>query len=472
VELRQVQFPLNEKSLPHDLVVSGALALPDGRVVRGEVGIVDGRIAALGEPGTLDGAERLDAPTGALVLPGHVDTHVHTRSEPGEGITRATTAAAAGGVTTLVDMPYDDPDAVTTVAAFERKLEDAEREAIVDVALWATIPKSGGLDEIPRLVEAGASAFKVSTFETHPTRFPRIPDGELLLAMERIREVGSLIAFHCENDEIVTRLSALLEEEGRTDPLAHADGRPPVTETEAIGRALELALATGVRVHIVHVTVERGFTLLERAKADGVDATGETCTHYLLLDVEEMVRQGGRAKINPPLRPRHEVENLWRLLAAGKIDWVTSDHVGWAREKKETENIFAAKSGVPALELTLPLLYSEGVVNRALPLQRLLQVLCERPAQRFGLWPRKGAIALGADADLVLFDPEARWRVDEAELVAYAGWSPYHGRDVTGRVLTTLVRGRRVFDRGEVVGVPGQGVIVRPHRREPAPALA
>jgi allantoinase len=368
-------------------------------------------------------------------------------------------------------MPYDDPDAVTTVAAFERKLEDAERDSIVDIALWATIPKTGGLDEIPRLVDAGAIAFKVSTFETHPTRFPRIPDGELLLAMERIRDAGSLVAFHSENDEIVTRLSALLAEQGRVDPLAHADARPPVAETEAIGRALELGLATGARVHLVHVTVERGFTLLERAKADGVDATGETCTHYLLLDVTEHERQGGRAKINPPLRSRAEVENLWRLLAAGKVDWVTSDHVGWLRERKETEDIFAAKSGVPALELTLPLLYSEGVVSRGLPLGRLLQVLSENPARRFGLWPRKGAIAVGADADLVLFDPEARWRVDETRLLTHSGWSPYHGRDVTGRVLTTLVRGRRVFDGGDVVGGPGQGLVVRPHRREPAPAL-
>jgi allantoinase len=452
-----------------DLVVSGQIALPDGRLVSGEVGVRDGRIAAVSEEESLNGAERIDAGS-SLVLPGHVDGHVHTRSEPLEGIESATRAAAAGGVTTIVDMPYDDPDPVSTAAAFRRKAEDVEREAVVDVALWATVAKSGGLDEIAPLVEAGAAAFKVSTFETHPIRFPQVPDGELYLAMQRIRDAGSLIAFHAENDDIVKRLSALLESEGRTDAAAHAEARPPVAETEAVGRALELALATGVRLHLVHVTVARGFVLRDRALADGVDATAETCTHYLLMNEDELRRQGARAKINPPLRSQHEVDNLWRLLAAGKIDYVTSDHVGWTRERKDSANIFETKSGVPGLELTLPLLYSEAVVKRGLPLSLLLRVLCEGPARRFRLWPQKGVIAIGADADLVVFDPATRWQVDEAALVTPAGWSPYHGRDVTGRVRTVLVRGRTVFDDGDVVGSPGQGTVVRPGRLREAPA--
>ena len=161
----------------HDLVVAGRLVLPGGLVRQGEVGITDGRIGAIGEPGTLAGGERIDAGD-RLILPGVVDNHVHTRSEPHEGLTRATTAAAAGGVTTLIDMPYDDPDPITSVAAFRAKVEAVEREAITDVALWATIAKTGGLDEIPGLVEAGACGFTVSTFDTHPTPFPHIPDGE------------------------------------------------------------------------------------------------------------------------------------------------------------------------------------------------------------------------------------------------------------------------------------------------------
>ena len=264
------------------------------------------------------------------------------------------------------------------------------------------------------------------------------------------------------------RLSQKLADEGRTDPMAHADARPPVAESEAIGRALEFGRATGCRTHLCHVSVERGFALVGHALGDGVDATAETCTHYLVMDEDDLRRLGGRAKINPPLRPRAQQDALWRLLDAGRVDQVTSDHVGWARELKDTPDIFAARSGVPGLETTLPLLFSEGVVRRGLPLGTLLHVLCEGPAARYGLAPQKGAIALGADADLVILDPAEEWRIDERELVCHAGWSPYHGRDVTGRVKQVLVRGATVFAGGEVRARAGSGRVVRPVREQEA----
>jgi allantoinase len=241
-----------------------------------------------------------------------------------------------------------------------------------------------------------------------------------------------------------------------------------VAESEAIGRVLELGLATGCRTHLCHVSIERGFTLVSRALADGVAASAETCTHYLVMDEDDLRRLGGRAKINPPLRPRTQQDALWRLLDAGRISQVTSDHVGWASELKDTPDIFAARSGVPGLETTLPLLFSEGVVRRGVPLGTLLHALCEGPAARYGLAPRKGAIAAGADADLVVFDPDERWRIDESELICHAGWSPYHGRDVTGRVKQVLVRGSTVFAGGEVRARAGAGRVVRPVREQEA----
>jgi allantoinase len=454
-----------------DLIVAGTLALPDGRLVPGEVGVRDGAIAAMAEPGELRAHERLDARR-ALVLPGQVDAHVHTRSEPTEGVTRATRAAAAGGVTTIVDMPYDDPEPVTTAEALRTKAAAVERDAVVDVALFATLAKTDGLDEIEPLLDAGAAAFKLSTFETHPVRFPRISDADIYLALERLAPASVVTAFHPENDELVRRLSQTLQRSGRDDGAAHAAARPAVAETEAIARVLELARATRAPVHLCHVSVARGFELVARARADGVDATAETCAHYLLLDEADLDRQGGRAKTNPPLRSRREVEALWRLLSRGAIDLVTSDHVGWPRAAKETRSIWAAKSGLPSVELTLPLLFSEGVVTRGLPLARLLAVLGEHPARRYGLWPRKGSLTVGADADIVLLDPDARWRVDEAQLVSEAGWSPYHGRQVTGRVTDVLVRGRFVVRGGEVTSHPGDGGALLATRPAAAPVPA
>jgi allantoinase len=451
-----------------DLVVSGRFALPGGELADGEIGVAEGRIAVLAGAGELTAEERIDVPSGQLILPGHVDAHVHTGSAPGEGVERATASAAAGGVTTIIDMPYDDPEPVNTLARFEQKVAHVEAEALVDVALYATVAPDGGLDEIAPLHAAGAAAFKVSTFETHPVRFPRVPDGQLLLAMQICAGLGALVCFHPENDDIVRRLSEQLAAAGRVDPMAHADARPPVAESEAIGRALEFGHATGCRTHLCHVSLERGFALVAHALGDGVDATAETCTHYLVLDEDDLLRLAGRAKINPPLRPRAQQDALWRLLDAGRVDQVTSDHVGWARELKDTPDIFAARSGVPGLETTLPLLFSEGVVGRGLPLGTLLHVLCEGPAARYGLASRKGAIALGADADLVIFDPAERWRIDERELICHAGWSPYHGRDVTGRVKGVLVRGSTVFAGGEVRARAGSGCVVRPVRKQEA----
>jgi allantoinase len=447
--------PTDVTARSFDLVVSGKLLLGGGRLQRGEIGIADGRIVAIGELDTLRGRRRLDVGD-SLVLPGLVDVHVHTGSDPSDGIERTTVAAAAGGVTTIVDMPYDDGRPVMSAEVLAEKVELVEATAVVDVGLYGTITKRDGVSEIAGMHTGGALAFKFSTFETDPLRFPGIPDDELLLAMAEISRVGALAAFHPENDAIVRRLTAD-NRLRRDDPMVHAISRPPVAETEAIGRILEFALATNARVHLCHVSVARGFELVARARKDGVEATAETCAHYLVLDDGEFARQGGRVKINPPLRSRTEVEALWKLLADGGIDVVSSDHIGWRREWKHTESLLDARSGAPSMELTLPLLYTEGVVKRGLPLARLLEVLSEAPARRFGLWPRKGTIALGADADLVVFDPSARWRVDEAELTTAAGWSPYHGRDIVGRVTQVISRGDIVVAEGKVRAAGGRG---------------
>ncbi len=432
--------------------LSGRFLEAGGRSpVRAGLTIRDGRIQAVGEPGG-GGLDFGDA----LLLPGAVDVHVHTRSYAGEGIERCTRAAAAGGVTTIVDMPYDAAGPIDHLEAFGTKIADVQREAHVDVALWATVPPRGPIEDVEALVAAGAAAFKLSTFETHPQRFPRIPDGQLLAAFAHIAAAGGLAGVHAENDEIVRAgIDAERAATGGTDPLAHARSRPPVAEHEAIARVLELARATGVRLHICHVSTPRGVELVGAARREGVDVSAETCPHYLLLDETELVKRGGEAKINPPLRSAP--------LPAVGLDLISSDHVGWPPERKHGPDIFALASGAPGVELIVPLIHD------ALGPAELARLVSEAPARRFGLWPRKGNLMPGADADLLVLDPELEWEVDPARLITPAGWSPYAGRRLRGRVIAAFSRGVPVWDGRRVTSVPGHGRFVAANTaREPA----
>jgi allantoinase len=422
--------------------ISGQILQPDGSRRRAGVTVSDGRIQAWTEP-SRDATDYGDA----LLLPGAVDVHVHTRSYAEEGIELCTRAAAAGGVTTIVDMPYDAAGPVDSLAAFQSKVGDVRREAVIDVALWATVPPRGPIDEVQDLVDAGAAAFKLSTFETHPQRFPRIPDAQLLNAFAAIARAGGLAGVHAENDEIVRAGITAEQAAGHgTDPLAHARSRPPVAEHEAIARCLELARATGVRLHVCHVSTPRGVQLVAQARRDGVDVSAETCPHYLLLDEAALAARGGEAKINPPLREAP--------LPADGLDLISSDHVGWPPERKHGPDIFALASGAPGVELIVPL------VHDALGAAALVQLVSEGPARRFGLWPRKGSLQPGADADLLVLDPDAEWEIDPARLVTAAGWSPYRGRRVKGRVIAAYSRGRLVWDGTRVLGQPGDGAFV------------
>ncbi|MCH1570640.1 MAG: dihydroorotase family protein [Longimicrobiales bacterium] len=444
-----------------DLVVRGDIVRPDGTIVRdGWMSVSGGRIIQIDET-PLQGAETLDA-SGHLVLPGFVDAHVHTRSCVDEGLTATTCAAAAGGTTTIIDMPFDKPDRpVNSVERLESKVQDVNAEAVVDVALYATFSPTGDLGVLMDLADAGAAGFKVSTIEVDPIRFPRIPDGRLYEAFQLIAETGRPVAAHQENQEIVFAQAEAFRARGDTDPINHALSRPPVAEAEAAGRLLELAYWSGAHLHMVHGTIPRTFDLIDWNRSQGVSATGETCLQYLLLTMDALQELGGRAKCNPPLRTQEAVDGLWAQLQAGSVDIVTSDHSPYPLHRKETADIFDAYAGLPGAETLGPLLYSEGVTTGRIDLARFLELVASGPAAVFGL-SRKGQLVPDADADFVVFDPDAEWTVQDDQTHYAVGWSPYHGRDVRGRVVSTWLSGRCVFRDGSVIGTPGEGSFVRP----------
>jgi allantoinase len=445
----------------YDLVVHGDIALPNGTVSRaGWLGITDEVVAALSDV-PLAGHETIDA-TGYLILPGFVDVHVHTRSSLDEGISTTTASAAAGGTTTIVDMPFDRPARpVNSREGLEAKITDVGNEALVDVGLYATFPPEGDLGIIAEMAAAGAAGFKVSTIEVDPVRFPRIPDGRLYEAFQEISRSGRPVAAHQENQEIVLSQADAFRARGDHAPIDHALSRPPVAEAEAAGRLLELAYWTGAHLHMVHGTLPRTFDLIAWNREQGVRATGETCLQYLLLTMDALREQGGRAKCNPPLRSGDLVDGLWTQLQEGLIDIVTSDHSPYPLHHKETDDIFDAYAGMPGVETLGTLLYSEAVATGRLGLDRFVQLVASGPAEIFG-FERKGRLEVGRDADFVVFDADANWMLMEDELQHPVGWSPYHGREVRGRVVSTWLRGRRVCDAGRVVAEPGSGRFVRP----------
>jgi allantoinase len=449
------------ETIQHDLAVTGDIVLPDGTVLEsGWLGVKDGLIAAVSEA-PLHAAETVDV-SGQLILPGFVDAHVHTRSYVDEGITATTTAAAAGGTTTIIDMPFDKPARpVNSAERLAAKIADVEAEAVIDVALYVTFAPEGDLDVLGELAAAGAAGFKVSTIEVDPLRFPRIPDGRLYEAFQEIAHTGLPVAAHQENQEIVFSQAEAFQARGDTAPIDHALSRPPVAEAEAAGRLLELAHWTGAHLHMVHGTLPRTFDLIEWNRAQGTKATGETCLQYLLLTMNALTELGGRAKCNPPLRAQEHVDGLWEMMGSGAIDIVTSDHSPYPLHRKETENIFDAFAGMPGTETLGPLLYSAGVATGRIDLPRFVDLTCSGPADIFGL-SRKGRLAEGRDADFVIFDPNAHWTVEDSHTHYAVGWTPYAGREVTGRVKSTWLRGSCVFSDGDVVGEAGVGSFVAP----------
>jgi allantoinase len=359
-------------------------------------------------------------------------------------------------------MPYDDGCLIATAERFGSKVSEASVQSRVDFALYATVDPQEGATRIGELVDAGAAAFKFSTFGTHPQRFPRIPPQTLHACFSAIGPRGLFAGIHNENDEMVRAFTAEIETRGITDYRAHGLSRPPITESLATAEAYELGADTGCPVHIVHCSIGRGYEVAAAYRAQGHAATIEACIHYLTLDEENDVRRlVGKAKINPPLRSRREVEALWHHLAAGNVTVVSTDHVSWSEDRKSDPDMLKNASGVPGLEVLYALLI-KGLTERNLPLTYAARLLAHNPAALFRIAHVKGALAVGRDADVVLMRRDSyRYRAADSGN-NFVSWSPYDNIELPFRPVAAFLRGACVAADGRAIAEPGHGRFVRP----------
>ncbi|PDV89229.1 allantoinase [Rhizobium sp. H4] len=448
-----------------DLVLQGTVVLPDRILEEGYVAARDGKIAEVGL-GVPPAARERHLLGKALILPGAIDAQVHSLSQKDqEDFIWSTRSAAAGGVTTIVDMPYDEGDLVCSAAAVKRKIDHAEQQARVDFALYGTVDPEEGPARIGEMVEAGVAAFKFSTFGTDPKRFPRIPPALLDACFAAIAPTGLTAGVHNEDDEAVRSYMEQVKAHGITDWRAHGLSRPPITELLAMHTIFETGVATGCPAHVVHCSLGRGYDIARAYRRDGFAATVECCIHYLTLDEENDVKRlGGKAKINPPLRPRAEVEKLWRKLADGDVWLVSTDHVSWSENRKTNTDMLANASGVPGLEVMVPL-FVKGAIERGIPLTWAARLMAENPAKHFRLDHIKGALTPGKDADIAVLEPRDSIYDVSASGNNVVGWSPYNGITLPWTVTATYLRGERIAEGGKVLAKPGTGRFVRPPSR-------
>lgn len=448
----------------YDVVVKGGKLVSGFReTIKADLAIKGEKIAAIGDD--LDGKYVIDA-SGKLVMPGVIDAHVHmelpvsgTRSS--DDFSSGTKAAACGGVTTIIDFTVGSSKS-TIPEDIENRLREAEKSHI-DYALHAEVIgwHRSRSQEILKAAQMGVTSFKF--FTAYGSSGRRTDRGALFEVFQIIGDLGALAVVHAEDEEVINYLMNALAEEELKNMVSLAKVRPPLCEAVAVSDAIYLAERANARLHIVHLSSALGLEALKRGKSFYKNVTAETCPQYLLLtqDVYENT-DGHLYSASPALRSPYDLEALWDALYNEELSMIATDHCPFTREQKTWKgNFLDLPYGLPGVETALPLMFSEGVIKRHLPAGLLVKLLSENPAKIYGLFPKKGALQIGSDADIVILDPNEEWTISASNLHMNTDFSPFEGLKVHGQIYATLSRGEVIFEKGSFKGREGRGKFLR-----------
>jgi len=440
------------------LIKDGYLVFPD-LTLRSHVYSEDGVIKAIGSSVPASADKVINA-FEKYVLPGAIDEHVHCR-DPGftykEDFETCTKSAAAGGITTVLDMPNnlpptDDPSRIN------EKSEMFLKKAYADFGLYGVLYDSN-IEKFESMVDAGAIAFKIYMGPS-TGNIPPPNDGSIIEALKKSVKKNITVVFHAENEKIVEFFTEKLKSSGRTDPKAHMEARPAIAEEEAIRRVSLFAERTGARILIAHVSSVEGLNALKEAKNSGANVYGETCPHYLFLDETAYDRYGTLVKINPPVRTAADREALWKGIENEIITNIGSDHAPHTLEEK-SKGVWNSASGIIGVQTMLPLMLNEAVKGR-ITINRIVSLLSEKPAKLFGFYGKKGIISVNSDADFVIFDPSKEFTVKEEWLYSKSKNSPFIGWKLRGKIILTLLRGKEIYDGEKVLEMNGTQIKRQP----------
>ncbi|MGG5889606.1 dihydroorotase [Falsiroseomonas sp. HC035] len=453
-----------------DLLIAGGTVVNEtGRFVA-DVAVKDGIIVFVGRPDFAPRATRTLDAVGRYVIPGAIDVHTHIR-EPGmtqkEDWTTGTRAAAAGGVTTIFDMPNTDPP-VWSLEALATKREAAERQAHVNFGLYGLLDERS-LDVLPALAEAGVIGFKLFLGNT-TGNLPAPNDGAVLEGFEILAELGLRCSIHAENSPMLFWRENRMKAAGRDDAFAHLAARADIVALESLNRSIVLSEWTGARIHIVHESCMRSIPIIRDAKARGVPMTVETGPQYFLLAAEDLTGDKARiARLNPPIREGAQREPIFKALVDGTIDMLGTDHAPHAMAEKQHASFWDNACGFPGVETSMRLMLTQVHQGR-MTMEHYVRMASAAPARSFGLYPRKGVIQPGADADIAVVDPGQEGTIRGADLHSIRSrFTPYEGMETIGAPVATIVRGRIVMQGGTVLDAPGWGRMERPQMPKPEP---